>query len=226
MPSGVLGKGKSMKRSSMFPRRLRRTWMVIAAVLLGSWQLASAQMSSFDLAHVTTVDVNRFGGGVLDGAWAKLLRTDDAVAMQIATYELEPGSAYTVWWVVFNNPGACSPVPDGDPSIPACGEDDVLNPDGELSPNPLARVSILWAAGGMAGMDGKAAFSAVLEEGNAPGEVLVGSGLEDARKAEVHLVVRTHGQPSMDRLHAQLSSFELTGCDACEDVQDAVFLPN
>ncbi len=74
-------------------------------------------------------------------------------------------------------------------------------------------------------MGGAATFSGVLSESGAPGEVLVGPALEDARLAEVHLVIRNHGQPDPSRLYAQLSSFELEGCAACEDVQFSVFPP-
>lgn len=145
--------------------------------------------------------------------------------MEIATTGLEPGAVYTVWWVVFNNPGACSPAMDGDPSVSVCGEDDIFNADGDVDPNVLARVSIMWATGGMADMDGAAAFSAAVSEGPAPGEILFGPALEDAQAAEVHLVVRTHGQPDLSKLFAQLSSFEFGTCDICEDVQFSVYNP-
>lgn len=200
--------------------------ILISLALLIPGAFAVAQTGALDMAQRATDVLHLFAdASVVDGSWSQLTRTDDSVAMQIATDRLEPGAVYTVWWVIFNNPGACSPEMDGDPGTPVCGEDDIFTADGELAPNPLARISILWASGGMADGEGAATFSAVLSEGETPGEVLVGPALEDARRAEVHLVIRNHGQPDMARLHAQLSSFELEGCAACEDVQFSVFLP-
>jgi hypothetical protein len=71
---------------------------------------------------------------------------------------------------------------------------------------------------------GSAVFGAALAESDAAGEVLFGPGLENSFAAEVHLVVRSHGQPDLVRLYEQLNTFEVD-CDVCEDVQFAVHAP-
>ena len=205
---------------------MRRCLGTLLILTLASLALAQMGGSSLDQAHSATDALHRFAdASVIEGTWSKLIRTDHEVSAQVSTSELEPGGIYTLWWVFFNNPGACSPTMD-DPTVSVCGEDDIFNADGDLDPNPLARITVLWASGGMADEDGNIYLSAVMSEGEAPGSVLFGSGvLEDARKTEVHLVVRTHSQPDLSRLYDQLSMFEMEGCDACEDVQFSVYLP-
>ena len=87
-------------------------------------------------------------GNQVPGASSTLVRTQDAITMTIHTSGLDPGAAYTVWWIIFNNPGACS---DG-----VCGLDDFGN--GAAAP-PL-----LWAAAHVIGNSGVGNFAAHLEE--------------------------------------------------------------
>ncbi|MDP8927633.1 MAG: hypothetical protein M3O70_03405, partial [Actinomycetota bacterium] len=58
--------------------------------------------------------------------------------------------------------------------------------------------------------DGVGEFFAYLTEHEALGQVLLGDGLTDAKKAEVHLVIRWHGPPSgdIDTLKDQLNTLE------------------
>lgn len=149
-----------------------------------------------------------------------LVRTDRAVSVALISEALTPDDAYTLWWVIFNQPDGCA----GD-----CDEDDVLDADGNLDPNPAADVSVLFADGRLA-VGSTGAFAAQLAEGEQPGEVLTGSGLTNARGAEVHLVVRSHGPAVDDLLDEQLSTFA-GGCEiaggpnTCADVQFAVHQP-
>ncbi len=111
-----------------------------------------------------------------------LVRTVDGISMNIDTSDL-PIGAYSIWWVIFNDPSQCT---DGD-----CGENDVLPPSG----TPGAGVSPLWATGGVVGPDRRGHFSASLGVGkdNAPGQILWGDGLTNPLGAEVHMVIRYHG---------------------------------
>jgi hypothetical protein len=70
---------------------------------------------------------------------------------------------------------------------------------------------------------GRGNFGASLRVGGPTRQVLFGPSLLDARQAEVHLVVRSHGQPIPGLVQEQIGSFE-GGCDinACEDVQFAI----
>ncbi len=195
---------------------------VIAFVALSFSQSGpNAFQQEVGLVQSSTTGITAFEGLVeIEGGWSQLIRTEDGIAMELHTYDLEPGGAYTAWWVIFNNPGACSE---------ACGEDDIFifDAQGNLTPNPEADISILWAAGNVAGASGDATFSAYLAEGRPTGEVVVGQGLQDAVGAEVHLVVRSHGAAHLDKLYQQLNSFEappaLGGvCEICQDVQFAI----
>jgi hypothetical protein len=178
-------------------------------------------------ATVDTAPVQYFSdASEVRGAWSKLIRIDNGIAVEVHTSDLEEGFAYTVWWVIFNVPSACSPDPEGDANTPVCGEDDIFNADGDMAPNPDANISIAWATGNIVGEGGMATFSAYLQKGHAPGEVLTGPGLADPRGAEVHMVVRSHGRvsPYRNTLYEQLNSFEMT-CRACEDYQFSIHMP-
>jgi hypothetical protein len=77
----------------------------------------------------------------------------------------------------------------------------------------------------VANEDGEADFEAVMFEGEPAGEILMGPGLVDARRAEIHLIVRSHGPAAFGNptvLNDQLTTFA-GGCDvfSCEDVQYA-----
>jgi hypothetical protein len=191
--------------------------VAVAITLIGS-----AASQSPELAVVQSSSVHAFADmGVVEGSTSSLTRFESAVAMELRTSGLEASAPYTVWWVVFNSPEGCSE---------ACGEDDIFNADGSLNLNPDATISILWADGGLTDGDGAAAFSGVLPVGDAPGQIVVGDGLLDAARAEVHLVVRAHGDLDLDRAYEQLHTFEahpaIGGpCDACFDVQFAVYAP-
>ena len=81
-----------------------------------------------------------------------LVRTVENVSMNIDTTDL-PIGAYSVWWVIFNNPAGCS---DGE-----CGENYGLPPPS----TPEAEVSAVWATGGIVGPDRGGHFSARLGVG-------------------------------------------------------------
>jgi hypothetical protein len=129
-----------------------------------------------------------------------LVRTVDNISMNIDTTDL-PIGAYSVWWVIFNNPAGCS---DG-----VCGENDVLPPPGTAE----AEVSVLWATGGIVGPDRGGHFSARLGVGkdNAPGQIIFGDGLTNSMGSEVHMIVRYHGPARWDdaeALKSQMHSFQ------------------
>jgi hypothetical protein len=138
------------------------------------------------------------------GSWSALVRNDNGVAMTLHTSGLAPGSATTVWWVVFNNPELCT-HPDFALGL-RCGEGD-LPPFGG---SPAVQASVLWATGHVIGGSGIGGFGAYLGEDDTSG-ALFGPGLLDSRKADVHLIVRTHGQAIPGLVKEQISSFN-GGC--------------
>ena len=102
-----------------------------------------------------------------------------------------PEGAYTVWWIVWNDPSVC---------VDGCDGSD-LRPGGV--PNPGAFVG--RATGKVVGPTGKGNFGASLKVGDTS-EVLFGPGLTDSRVAEVHMVVRYHGPVVPSQMPAQINS--------------------
>ena len=158
-----------------------------------------------------------------------LVRTDKGVTMTIHTSDLPPGAAHTVWWAIFNNPEHCATDP--------CTFADLGNAD--------VQATVLNATGHVIGNDGVGNFAAYLTEGDTSGLSLPVAfpgdefGLIDARKAQIILVVRSHGQPIPGHVKEQISMYNAVGChdlegappvfddtDACFDEQfTTVFVP-
>jgi len=171
-------------------------------------ELAQDQQVILAKASSSTSDLWFFGGDPIpsnqvQGASSTLVRTNDEITMTIHTSELEEGAAYTVWWVIFNNPGSCES---------GCGLDDLFRAGVDAS--------VLWATGHVIGNNGVGNFAANLGEGKPKGQVLFGPGLQDAEGAEAHFIVRSHGQPIPGLVAQQIHTFG-GGCsiNACADVQ-------
>ncbi len=160
------------------------------------------------------------------GAFTALQRSADSVSVDIHSKGLDPGSAYTVWLVIFNNPSGC---------VAGCDGTDVI-------PGGPADVSVIWSgAGGVANAAGRLNVNGSLTEGNPEGNqqlfVDLGApdaGFTDAEGAEIHTVVRNHGPATGNP--DQVSTFEGdctaassadlgSGTFTCEDVQFSVHMP-
>lgn len=199
----------------MFTRRPLRFSIVFALVCLltGAFSLSAAAAP----AVAQSSGVYWFAdASPVPGAWSTLRRNDNGVTMTLHTTGLDPGATYTVWWVVFNNPAACTH-----------GAGDLQCGEGDLAPfggDPAVMSSALWATGHVVGNDGVATFAARLNVGRTHGQVLFGDGLLNAHQAEIHLVVRSHGAPIPGMVKAQTHTFE-GGCEinVCVDQQFAAF---
>ena len=162
---------------------------------------------------------------------ARLVRTDTGVGYNLRTSDLEKGHAISIWWVIFNNREYCATDP--------CGIADLfVDFPTDLTPNPDVDPAVMSGGGHVVGGSGNAGFAGHLNEGQITNEhplFLDGPGLIDARTAEIHLVVRSHGpvQPGLN--HGMFNSFE-EGCEVflpagsvpeavgeCADQQFAVF---
>lgn len=207
--------------------------LVSAAVLLTAAIVPFAASAQDENISVSPV-YNFADNSEVEGGWSSVRYYDNGVAMTLHTAGLEPGSAYTVWWVIFNDPASCSGG--------ACNMDDIFVVDENgvpvrdeqgqriMAPEALdnANVSIQFAAGGAVSENGKADFAASLGLGAVPG-IIYGPGLLDPQTSEVHLVVRTHG-PIIDELFDdQIVTFG-GGCEPmdaapCDDVQYTFHLP-
>ena len=131
-------------------------------------------------------------GAQVAGAQASLNSNDSGATFQLQTSGLTAGNAYTAWWIIFNNPGACA----GDP----CNLGDLGTAGGEIT----------YATGHVIGDSGNGNFGAHLPAGDLPGGWL-GNGFTNPTGAEVHVLVHDHG-PIIPGLVNEMISTYRAGC--------------
>jgi hypothetical protein len=173
----------------------------IVLMLAAAWSLpvASAQ-SQTDSQPVFWI----WDSALVTGT-STLTRTDTGISAVLHTSELTPGHAMTLWFIVFNNPGACA-------GSPCSIEDLLLNPD--------VQGDFLVAAGNIVGGNSQAVYGGHLQVGDIRGSgwLEIGNpdravGLLNPRSAEIHLAVHSHGPAlSGEELKAQISSYT-GGCE-------------
>lgn len=170
--------------------------LLALGLCLGLFQntLASAARASTQITDVLSfIDLSDQGD-----AW--LLRTRRGVTARLRVAGLDAG-AYTVWWLIWNNPEACGA--DG------CN-------DGDFG-DPAIDVDIGYATGHVVSHHGTATFTANLTENEFltgfPAEfgIASGSGLIASDQAEIHLIVRSHG-PKVPGLTAEMTHTFNGGC--------------
>jgi hypothetical protein len=150
--------------------------------------LDAANSAAAARAESSTSLVYTFPGGpdqmLIAGASANLTRTRNGVNYRFDTHSLVPGDAYTLWVVIFNDPGQCGTAPA------TCMPDDLFN--------PAAKPDMLYGAGSLVGGSGTATFAGRTKVGDVSGSVqapigLLSNGLIDPYGAEIHFVVHHHG---------------------------------
>jgi hypothetical protein len=134
-------------------------------------------------------------GPVGAGAEATLVRRDGGVSFTFRASHLRPGHAYTVWFVVVNNPSACAASP--------CSGPDILL-------NPATDSQVTYGAGHIAGSSGNAGFAGSFRAGSVDGW-LAGGGLRDPRNAEIQLVLNDHGPKLQGYMPGMIQTYR-TGC--------------
>ncbi len=194
-------------------RILRMSTLVALVGLLAGAISVSAAPAQQSSSAVYQFNGTPLEGQIIPGTSSKLVRNDSGVSMNLKTTQLEAGSVVTIWWVVFNNPSACS---FGDGVLAQCAEMD-------LFASPDAMPSIMYAAGHVIGNNGKGNFAGHLSAGDASGcytGPIFSDGnpltfpcnpLVDTRGAEIHLAVHTHGQAVPGLISDMLSTFD-GGC--------------
>ena len=159
-----------------------------------------------------TANAVMFRVGTPVGGAGTLFRSKQTLDVRVATTGLQSNGAFTVWWVVFNNPDAC---------VDGCGLDDLARPD--------VRAAVFYAAGFVTGADGTANVTAHLKAGHlAEGvDVELGTGLERGNgfRAEVHVIVRGHGAISTGHVAEQIGSFNGACNPTCANKQAVLFPP-
>ena len=211
---------------------MKKVYLMIGALLLilvGVVAVpALAQGRNTRVADVFAFDPFPVHGEQVVGAEAKLQSSEAGLRLRLKTAELEPNTAVTIWWVIFNNPEQCAGYPDTE-----CGLADLENPD--------VAAEITYATGEVVNRNGRARFSASLAPGHTAQEWF-GNGLINPTTAEVHVIVHSHG-PVIPELEVDMLSTFRGGCrddemiapghpayedgipgpNQCEDLQFAVF---
>jgi hypothetical protein len=183
---------------------MRRQMLLVSVALLFTVALSFASQVSVpsvaaagathetQLVH-TTPDGFLLGPAV-PGAYARLVRNKNGLTTNVHTTVLSGPGAYTVWWVIFNDPESCA--------FYLCTFDEpdlVVNATGKIVPS-----------GGVAN------FSAWLGHGGPySGEIIFGEaepGLTNPEGALITLVVRYHGPAIPGMIPEQLTTFFGGGC--------------
>jgi hypothetical protein len=175
----------------------------------------AALASDTGTPQVTVSDMAAFPNGPELAGVSVLTRYNTSVAATVSTTGLLSNGAYSWWWVVFNHPEFC---------VDGCGLDDLPSGATPVSNgDPRVQASLLWGGGIVANGTGAAEMAAHLDRGKPPGEVRFGPGLQSSRKADIHIVLRTHGPALAGQVAEQIGSFN-GGCAmaACANVQFAV----
>ncbi len=147
--------------------------LLITAVLAGSAFGRARHQSTPVMWHPQTLMSGEVGGGAV----ATLVRRPNGVSFSLRTLDLRAGHAYTIWFVVLNNPAACNATP--------CNAQDILL-------NPETDAQVTYGAGHVSGGSGRAGFAGSFRVGALDGW-LPGGRIANPLTAEIQLVVNDHG---------------------------------
>lgn len=142
------------------------------------------EVSTADTVTFQNADGTAAAGDVVGSG--TLVRSASGVGVTIDATMLQVGGAYSVWWIIFNNPEACDPA--------GCTDADFST--------AAVEASVVNATGRVADMNGNATFNAFLPTGliltnSATGtRQPFGPSLQNVDTAEIHVVVRAHGPAS------------------------------
>lgn len=127
-----------------------------------------------------------------------LLRGENAMNAKFETSGLEPGYAYTLWWGIINQPENCNDTP--------CSLADLANSE--------IKADFLFVSGRVADESGTAIFSGSLLENDGSTSVndqlglpIDVGGLLDAQKAQIQLLLRSHGPAVSGMVDDQISTY-------------------
>ncbi len=166
--------------------RVKALWMMLCLVAAGTAAAWDGGDVSKSRLWVFADNTGEVVGEKVAGARSKLVRTPEGACVSIDTSGLLPG-AYTVWMRAFNDPAGC-PFGEGVGGS-QCSRLGIFSstciPDGTCS--------VFWVGNGTIGPDGVGHFSACVEKDVPPGFVILGPGLTDPLTAEIHLVLKHHG---------------------------------
>jgi hypothetical protein len=163
------------------------------------------------------------GAGAPVAGHISISRGAESVDVNVHLRDLNAGHAFTVWAVIWNDPGVCASSP--------CTENDLTK-----SGNAV----IFSGMGGVANGGGNLNANSTITTSGIPTGPIPGDGLTNPSGAEIHFVVQDHGMASSvpAELLDQTTLFEggtVDGCgdgfppttpeEECVDVQATIFQP-
>jgi len=153
----------------------------VILVTIGLLAIISVPVTALAASTFQSSNVTIFGTDTAVGGAATLDRNENSVTVRLTTSELDTHAAYSIWFVIFNNPAACI---DG-AGTRLCGEADLADPDVD---------AVVANAGGfVTGADGTGYMVGSFQEGPRPvGNAGFGT-LKDSFTAEVHIVIQSSG---------------------------------
>ena len=200
-PGGMLGKSSTdEEEGGMFGKSSLKVSLSVIALFTPMQALADGGANPHVHAHHYTnhVETHPSQGDVrvIDNAKATLVMTKSGAFANIETSELVPGNAYTLWFVVINEPSACENSP--------CNANDVLKR------TSMTKADVGYGDGLIAGNDGKGHFTTFRSLGELP-QAWLGTGFTDPWASEIHLVVHDHG-PVIAGREAEMTGTYRGGC--------------
>lgn len=159
--------------------------LTLTVAWAGSTEEANVYQSDV-MTHPSQGDVR-----AVAGAKAMLMTTNLGAFAHLTTPQLTPGNAYTLWWIVFNEPTACSTSP--------CTPADVLKRAN------VTKADVGYGGGLIAGRDGTGQFASYLPIGSLP-QAWFGNGFDNPLGAEIHLVINDHGPLLPEMAESMLGS--------------------
>lgn len=179
------------KRFGWFVLFVTATFL-ISLLPVGAQEIPTVHVTSSAVrTHPSQGDIREIEAGL-----AELITTEAGAMMSFRTAELEDGHVYTVWWVVVNNPSACSESP--------CPTSDILGK------SDLVESDITWGDSLLVDATGRMEFAAFLPAG-AMAESWYGNGFTNPMGAEIHVVINDHG-PLIPDLAANMLNTYRGGC--------------
>jgi hypothetical protein len=168
---------------------------------------------------VTVASIGPFpGSGSGISGDATLTRSKDGLSVDQDVQGLTPGYTYSVWWVIFDNPQGCVAA--------TCAPSDLGIREAQGS---------LVNGGGFVAEGTAQSYSSHLTRHDVEGrQVQMGdpSGIDNTYRAQVHLVLRSHGVAEANAVDRALQTSTFNGfCNlppdppgVCQNVSAAVFI--
>ncbi|MFK7888784.1 MAG: hypothetical protein AB8G16_18150 [Gammaproteobacteria bacterium] len=162
------------------------TLTVLSYSLAANAQTPSLGEPILNRESVQISDHHIFGSDTMvDGATILIRdRASNQVNASIVSRALEPDTAYSIWWAIFNNPQFCiEPYQCGLADLGANGA-------------PRVQPYVFWGGGFLTDIYGLGQADIRLSPGRTSREQFAGIqnyGLQNLSGAEFHLVLRTHG---------------------------------